>query len=170
MKLTIGCGRIIRKGYVNLDKIKLKGVNVVHDLNKFPYPFKDNTFDEILGENILEHLDDVMKVMEELHRISKSNAIIKLTVPTPTSADYFTDPTHKHAFTTRSFMYFEEKNPLNFYTKARFKVKCKIVFYRFYKILEFFVNLSEKFKHIYEIYFPFLFPANILKFELKVIK
>ena len=47
MKLNLGCGRDIREGYVNLDKAGLDGVDVVHDLNVFPYPFEDNEFDEI---------------------------------------------------------------------------------------------------------------------------
>lgn len=42
-KLTIGCGKKIEEGYINLDKIALKGVDIVWDLDKFPYPFEDNT-------------------------------------------------------------------------------------------------------------------------------
>jgi hypothetical protein len=49
-KLHLGCGTNIKKDWINLDFVKLKGVEVVHDLNKFPYPFKDNTF----GDGFLE--------------------------------------------------------------------------------------------------------------------
>ena len=41
-KLNFGCGPEIMKGYVNMDILKLSGVDVVHNFNKFPYPFKDN--------------------------------------------------------------------------------------------------------------------------------
>ena len=47
MKLNIGCGKKILNGYINLDVVKLPGVDIVHDLNKYPWPFKDNYFDEI---------------------------------------------------------------------------------------------------------------------------
>lgn len=171
MRLNLGCGKDIKKGYINLDIIKLNDIDVIHDLDKFPYPFEDNTFDEILCKNILNHLNDLIKVMEELHRIAKPNAIIKIDVSFFSSADFFTDITHKHSFTTRSFQYFEEKNPLNYYSKARFKViKSKIIFHRLNKFLEPFVNLSTKFKNLYEIYLAQIFPANKIKFELRVIK
>ncbi len=57
-KLNLGCGLNHREGYVNLDAVKLPGVDVVHDLNKMPYPFKTNQFDEIICQHLLEHLDN----------------------------------------------------------------------------------------------------------------
>ena len=47
MKLNLGSGSKILKGYVNVDKFQYYNPDVVHDLEKFPYPFKDNS-DEIL--------------------------------------------------------------------------------------------------------------------------
>lgn len=170
MKLNLGCGKDIKMGYINLDIVRNKGVDIVHDLNKFPYPFKDNTFNEIVCNNIIEHVDNVIKVMEELHRISKPNAKIRVQVPSFSSKDFFTDPTHKHAFSTLSFQYFEENTPLNFYTKARFKVKSRIIFNKLNKLLEPFVNLSTKLKNLYENYFAFIFPSNAIVFELIVVK
>ncbi len=69
MKLNLGCGKDIKEGYINLDKWALGEVDVVHNLNLFPYPFKDNIFDEILCSHLLEHVNDLIKVMEELHRM-----------------------------------------------------------------------------------------------------
>lgn len=54
-----------------LDFDKLKNPDVVHNLNDFPYPFKDNEFDKILAFRILEHLSNPLKVMGEFYRISK---------------------------------------------------------------------------------------------------
>ncbi len=58
MKLNLGCGKQIKEDYTNLDKVALEGVDVVHDLDVFPYPFRDNTFDEILCSHVLEHVDE----------------------------------------------------------------------------------------------------------------
>ena len=41
-KLNLGCGTDIKKGYINLDVAKLDGVDVVHDINRLPLPFKEN--------------------------------------------------------------------------------------------------------------------------------
>ena len=122
MKLNIGCGKKPLKGYINLDFVKLPGVDVVHNLNKFPYPFKNNQFDEIFADNVLEHLDDLIRVMEEIHRISKKNAKIKIIVPYYNHHFAYQDPTHKHFFTLDSFDYFTGQGSLSFYSKARFEI------------------------------------------------
>jgi ubiquinone/menaquinone biosynthesis C-methylase UbiE len=45
---------------------------MVYDFDIFPYPFEDNTFDEIFSAHFLEHVTDLGKVMEELTRIGKN--------------------------------------------------------------------------------------------------
>ncbi len=117
-KLHIGCGRKILKGYVNLDSVKLSGVDVVHNLDIFPYPFKDNTFDEILGEHILEHVDDLIKTLEELWRIMKPNGILRVTVPYYNTQAAFQDPTHKRFFALTTFDYFKPDSPYGYYAKC----------------------------------------------------
>ena len=104
MKLNLGCYNDIKKGYVNLDKEKyFEGIDVIHDLEKFPYPFKDNTFEEILCKNTLSHLNvDRMEFYEELHRISKNKGIIKINEPY--GIRIFGSPEHKGAgFTYTTF-------------------------------------------------------------------
>lgn len=127
-KLHIGCGKDIKKGYINLDIAKLPGIDVVHDLNTFPYPFKDNTFYEILANSVIEHVDDVIKVVTELHRISKPNAVMKIRVPYFHAAGGLAIITHKHFFNADAFNNFTDKDPfgIDYYTKARLKVE-KIV-------------------------------------------
>ena len=58
-KLNLGSGEDIKKDYVNLDAVKLKGVDIVYNLNKYPWPLKDNEFDFIYCNNVLEHLDSI---------------------------------------------------------------------------------------------------------------
>ncbi len=123
--LDIGCGSNKAKGAVGLDVVELPGVDVVHDLNKFPYPFNDSTFDEIICNDVLEHVDDLLKVMAELHRLGKKGCMLRIKVPYALSTHAMSDPTHKHFFTANSFDYFttgREFSHFNFYSKARFKV------------------------------------------------
>jgi len=121
-KLNLGCGRSKKQGYINLDSCDAIKPDVLWDLNKFPYPFEDNTFDEVLAFAILEHLDNTVKVMEELYRISKPNARVKIKVPYWASYGFATDPTHKSMFTEATFDYFTGKADYGFITDARFRI------------------------------------------------
>lgn len=103
MKLNLGCGKDARKNYTNVDITNVTGVDVVHDLNKYPYPFKANTVDEILCLHILEHLDSPIRFLEELHRICKNNAIIKIETPHHASGNAYADLTHKNFFNLQAF-------------------------------------------------------------------
>ncbi|MBA3047830.1 methyltransferase domain-containing protein [Patescibacteria group bacterium] len=133
-KLNLGCGNKKIPGFAGVDFVKTKAAEIVHDLNKFPYPFPDNSVDEILMDNVLEHLDDVIKVMEEVYRICKHGAIIKIFAPYYKSSGAFTDPTHKHFFTENSFQYFDENHAYHFYAKANFKViSKKLIAHKKYK-------------------------------------
>jgi len=105
-KLNLGCGNDIKKDYINLDCIKLNGVDIMHDITKIPYPFKDNNFDEIYCSHVLEHFLDLIPIMEELYRISKNKAKIKILVPYFSSTNFSGDPTHKRGFNLNTFNYF----------------------------------------------------------------
>mgnify|MGYP003423107988 CR=1 FL=1 len=125
-RLNFGCGNDIRYGYINLDNFNGPGVDVIHDVENFPYPFKDDDFDEIILINVLEHLSNPVKVLEELHRIVKPGGQVVIRVPYYNARDMYTDPTHKSFFSQYSFDYFDpskkhcQERP--YYSSARFKI------------------------------------------------
>ncbi len=176
-KLNLGCGLKILKGYVNVDLTKDNGADMVHNLEEFPYPFKDNTFDEILMDNVLEHLEDTIKVMEELHRISKENAIIRIIVPHYSGCMAFSHLTHKRFFGSVTFDNFKPLNQEK-YSNVEFDIiKNKLIWFDcrcwfWIKPLQMIIDKIINIK-------PFMserFLANLLggfdhiEFELKVIK
>lgn len=73
------------------------------DLEKFPYPFKDNSFDEVYMSHVLEHLADPIKILREIIRISKDKAIITIKVPHAYSYANVASIQHKANFTENSF-------------------------------------------------------------------
>lgn len=139
--LNLGCGNAIMPGAINIDKIKLPGVDLVFDLEKFPYPFKDNTIDEVHLYFVLEHLDDHVKVIEEIFRILKRGGRAYIRVPHGSSCyGQWGELTHKRGYGIGSFDIFTEHNPRDYYSQAKFKIlkkKCKYFltypydFYRF---------------------------------------
>jgi len=160
-KLNIGCGKDVRQDYLNVDCVNLKGVDKVCDLNKFPWPFKDNTFDEVLAFNIIEHLNDAYKVFEELHRICKNNAIIRLIVPHFSSFSCWGDIQHKRGFSVESF---NRPNMADKFEIARIKVG----FPWWFKSL--FEKIVNRFAGFYETHLAYIFTSGDIHAELKVRK
>lgn len=174
-KLDLGCGFNKREDAVGVDKNPLTPADIHHDLDLFPYPFDDNTFDDIRMINVLEHLHDIVKVMEEVHRISKSNAIIAISVPHFSSCDFYADPTHVRAFSSRSFDYFIPGTELFQYSyskTARFKKMSCLLGGEYERPwwrnpVLWWVN---RHKELYERRFAFIYPQQTLYFVLEVCK
>lgn len=172
-RLNLGCGRNIKKDWVNLDSADLPGVDVVHNVENLPLPFGDKEFDEIRCDNILEHVEYV-HVLKDLYRILKTNGRLKIRVPHFTSRNNYVDPTHKKLFSISTFEFFAEdsRNPYYFgfhfskisYRKIKF-LKRKI--YYINRLIEPLINLNEAMQVFYESTFlSRLFPANDIVVEL----
>ena len=131
VRIDLGCGKKKRAGSIGVDWSDQHDADVVHDLNVFPYPFESSIFDEIYIDNTLEHLDDVVRVMEEIHRICKPGGFVKVIVPYFRSVWACVDPTHKHFFTVESFSYYDPDHVIcqrYDYTLTRFKTE-RIIFH-----------------------------------------
>lgn len=122
IKINLWCWLKYIEWYTNCDYSNKVKLDKQFDLNVFPYPFEDNYADEILLDNVLEHLDNVMGVMEELHRILKDWGVARIYVPYAKSDWAFQDITHKNFFTENSFNYFSQEHDYSFYTTCRFKI------------------------------------------------
>jgi predicted SAM-dependent methyltransferase len=64
--LDIGYGKAKFSGSIGVDISNKTDADVIHDLNVFPYPFDDNTFDSIFCDNVLERLDDIIRTIGEI--------------------------------------------------------------------------------------------------------
>lgn len=178
--LDFGCGTKRHPNSIGIDINPDSHADIIHNLDLFPYPLEDDTFDEVWCDGIIEHLTDVVGVMEELHRVSKHGGKITIMTPYFTSLDAFTDPTHKHYFSSRSFDYFTGDFPqYGFYSsKARFiKRNVDIQFWELPRLggihPQHWIGakfLAKYLTTIYERFFAFILPAQTICFELEVIK
>jgi SAM-dependent methyltransferase len=179
--LDLGCGKRKYKSenpndiVIGVDITK-RGTeaDIAWDLNKFPWPFKDNEFDKVNCSHVLEHLSDILRAMEEIWRITKNNGIIEIRVPAWTDADSYRDLQHKHHFTLESFDYYDPTTNLGkTYGQeiGKIKFKCenkKLCFARPYKLfgIEMFAN---RFYRIYK-QLCWIIPASEIRIVLRVIK
>lgn len=78
--------------YINLDNKKLK------------LPFNDNSVDIIISQHILEHIKQIIQLINELYRMLKKGGQIIIIVPQGLGQDC--DPTHVRRFNKLSWRYF----------------------------------------------------------------
>ena len=168
--LNLGCGRKRRAGAVNVDCTSRTSPDVVHDLDVRPWPFPDNEFAEVFAFDVLEHLQDIVATMEELHRVSRGGARVEITVPHFSSANAFTDPTHRHFFSRFSFDYFENTHEFGFYSAAAFKVVHARMIFSSGLANRVVARLANRYPRAYEQRWAWMFPAWFLSFELRVVK
>lgn len=174
--LELGCGpKKLWDRSVTLDLNPLSKADVIHDLNAFPYPFDDNAFDLVVAEHVIEHLDDVIRVMEEIHRIVRPGGTVYIEVPHFSSRDFFTDPTHKHSFSVTSFDYFVPAPGglfmFHYSETARFRRRRAVISGPRGKWWQRVVDhYAQKNPERFEREFAFIFPREHLNFELEVIK
>lgn len=184
-KLNLGSGNKRINGFLNVDKFDTFNPDIVHDLENFPYPFKDNEIDEIKLIHVLEHIgqspDIFIKIIKELYRICCDQANIHISVPHPRSDDFLADPTHVRPITTLGLSLFDlEQNkewqkigasntPLAMIHNVNFKIiKNEIVLNPKYSNL-----LNEKkitFDELPEIIEKYNNVVNQTNYTLKVIK
>jgi SAM-dependent methyltransferase len=177
-KLNLGCGLDIKKDWINLDSVEEEGVDLVWNLDKFPYPFKDNEFDVILMRGIIEHLTDPKRTIEEIWRISRDKAVIFIDAPHFSNWQAWGDITHKRPFNHTSLFAFSSKpshrgsSSLLNKRKEIFHIGSKIKIGKIKKLLgiEAVVNLHNVTRGIYERNFCFLLPASNIEFTLRTIK
>lgn len=183
-KLNLGCGRDYREGWINLDFNKEVKADIYHDLEKFPYPFKDNEFDLIYLDNVLEHVKDIFKCIDELWRISKPEAIIIIFVPHFSGIYATKHLAHYHQFGMGTFDIYKEISGLDKgfnderYGKARFEIIEQKLLYFHHNSVEIpllsklpingLFNFSRNWKLILEKFFPLKFDE--ITYKLKVIK
>ena len=101
MKLNLGCGSRLLPGYCNVDKFGEPDLK--WDLETFPWPWPDNCAEEVLLSHVLEHLgqapETFLAIMQELYRVCRKDALVKVIVPHPRSDHFLADPTHVRAIT-----------------------------------------------------------------------
>jgi ubiquinone/menaquinone biosynthesis C-methylase UbiE len=177
-KLNVGCGRDIKNGWTNLDSANIPGVDVVHDIEKLPLPFPNETFDEILCQDVLEHVEYI-PVMKDLHRILRACGKITIRVPHFTSKNNYIDPTHRRRFSVNTFDFFVRESRLgekrDYYfdfafsriTSRRITFEKSSRFFFYNKIFERCVNKSlTRQSHFESTCFSRLFPAENIIVEL----
>jgi SAM-dependent methyltransferase len=87
---------------INVDLEKYEEVDMIVDVEK-TWPFPDAFFEQVIANNILEHVNDILQVMSEADRCLAVGGLLKIEVPFIGSYNHGTDVTHKRGLTYSAF-------------------------------------------------------------------
>jgi len=113
MKLNLGCGFSKLDGYHNVDKFSDCAPDAVVDLECFPWPWPDDSVDEVVMTHVLEHLgaetEIYFNIFRELYRVCRHGATLRITVPHPRHDTFIADPTHVRPITIDGLSMFSRR-------------------------------------------------------------
>jgi SAM-dependent methyltransferase len=172
--LDVGCGNDKILGAVGIDLVPGPQIDIVHDLDRMPWPVETSSFDVIRLWSVMEHLHDLVAVMEEVHRVARPGAIVLIGTPHFSSANAYTDPTHVHFLSGRFLDYFVEGTEMSghygFYSKVRFRLlERRVTLSPFWARLRM-TRLMNRVLPLYETYLCGIIRGADVQLKLSVVK
>ncbi len=172
--LDVGCGVNKYPGAIGIDRNSNTRADVVADLDRFSFPFRDSTFGEIRAIHVIEHVADVIHTIEEFHRLAAPRGRVVIVTPHYTDFSSFCDPTHRWHLNSFSLRYFgEDHGGFGYYSNARFReISTRVKLLAFWRYLgfEFLVNGSRRFRRFWEYYLCYLIRGKVIEWELETVK
>ncbi len=172
--LDVGCGLRKLPGAIGIDRNPASAADVLCDLDRFPYPFADSSFDRLEAVHVIEHVADVIRTMEEFHRLVRPGGRVRLVTPHYTDFSSFCDPTHRWHLNSFSFRYFgPDHGGFGYYSPAKFReIFVRLRLLALWRLLgmEFVVNHSRRLRLFWEHYLCFLVRGKVIEFEFEVLK
>lgn len=157
-----------------MDRNPASRADVLCDLDHIPYPFRSNSFDEVRAVHVIEHVADVIRAMEEFHRLARPGGRIFIVTPHYTDFSSFCDPTHRWHLNSYSFRYFGEDNAgFGYYSPVRMReisTRVKLLALWRYLGFEFLVNRFNRFRRFWEHYLCYVIRGKVIEFSLEVLK
>ena len=87
--------------------------DVLLDIAWEPWPWPDNSVDEVRAEHVLEHVhagEPFFQVMRELYRVCKPGAKVFVVLPHPSHDIFLNDPTHVQAIMPGTLAMFNKRH------------------------------------------------------------
>ena len=117
--LNLGSGKDFRDDCINADIQENRKPDWVLDITKVPWgetiftrfgdiEVKKGMFSKIIANDVLEHIPDVIKAMENCRDLLDKHGEFHISVPYYLSLGAWQDPTHVRAFNENSWIYYTD--------------------------------------------------------------
>ena len=104
--IDLGCGGTKQRATaLGIDRHPHPGVDVLVDLER-GLPFANRALDQVFAVHFLEHIHNLLGLMNEIHRILVPDGVLHVIVPNCTFVNAIADPTHVRFFHQQTFKYF----------------------------------------------------------------
>lgn len=117
IRLDIACGGNKNPNFVGIDIRPLPGVDIVHNLEEYPWPLPDGCVLMATASHFVEHINPaqfgIIKFFDEVWRVMKEGGEFAIVTPHGLSQGFRQDPTHTKAWDEASFCYFDPLDPSN---------------------------------------------------------
>lgn len=121
LKLDLACGQSCREGFEGVDVFP--DAKHIVNLQRYPWPFEDNSVDELHCSHYIEHVpswmvqpdgtpdfsgggqDALLRFFDECYRILRPDGWFTVIAPAATSTRAFQDPTHRRYIPSEFYAY-----------------------------------------------------------------
>lgn len=105
MKLDLGCGKNKQQGYTGIDRVLLPGVDIVCDVDD-GLPFADNCVSKVMASHVLEHVGNLIAVMEDIYRVCRHKSVVCILAPYAATSLNIGNPFHRWHFNEHTPRFF----------------------------------------------------------------
>ncbi|HZU26094.1 MAG TPA: methyltransferase domain-containing protein [Bryobacteraceae bacterium] len=172
--LDVGCGINKYPGSIGIDRNPDSRADVLCDLDRFPYPFRDGAFEQVRAIHVIEHVGDILRTMEEFHRLLAPGGTALIVTPHYTDFSSFCDPTHRWHLNSFSLRYFgADHGGFGYYSRSRFReisVHVRLLALWRWMGFEVLVNRLPRFRRFWEYYLCYIVRGKVIEFRLEARK
>lgn len=114
IKLDIGCGGNKQDGFTGIDSRELPGVDIIWNLELFPWPLDEGSVSVAVASHVVEHIKPWFSIqfMDEVWRLLGTGCTFAIATPYPGSRGFWQDPTHVNGWNEATWQYFDPRYPL----------------------------------------------------------
>jgi SAM-dependent methyltransferase len=111
IRLDIGCGSAKNEGFIGMDIRPLDDVDIVHDVESYPWPLPDNSVVLATCSHLVEHINPhkfgFINFMNECWRVMQPKGQLAISCPHANSHGFHQDPTHCNPINETTWAYFD---------------------------------------------------------------
>ena len=139
-RLDLGGGYAPAPNHINIDLIP--EADIIWNLNKgLPPSIEANSIDGVRCNQLIEHLDTIIPLMNDCFKVMKSDTLLEISTPKGGTDPFWQDPTHKKGYVRESFLYFVKDSPFK-NEQDEYGITARFVFE--WELLEWGWNLQVK--------------------------